>query len=131
MTLCFATWNQAKHRLRVANAGQEQPLLYHAGQCEKIALSGFPLGIFAESTYEERSYILDAGDVLVLYSDGIGDAQAGTGEFFGHARVAELIVRHHHLSADEIADSILEAADRFSGGQHPADDRTLLVLKVQ
>ncbi len=131
MTLCFATWNQAKHRLRVANAGQEQPLLYHAGRCEKIDLSGFPLGIFADSTYEERSYILDPGDVLVFYSDGIGDAQAGTGEFFGHARVAELIVRNQHLSADEIADSILEAADRFSGGQHPADDRTLLVLKVQ
>ena len=77
MTLCFATWNQAKHRLRVANAGQEQPLLYHAGRCEKIDLSGFPLGIFADSTYEERSYILDPGDVLVFYSDGIGDAQAG------------------------------------------------------
>jgi len=131
MTLCFATWNQAKRRLRVANAGQEQPILCHAGHCEKIALSGFPLGIFEESTYEERSYILDPGDVLALFSDGIGDAQATNGEFFGQARISDLIAKNRHLPVDEIADSILEAADRFSGGQHPTDDRTLLILKVQ
>jgi sigma-B regulation protein RsbU (phosphoserine phosphatase) len=131
MTLCFVTWNQAKRRLRVANAGQEQPLLCHAGQCEKIPLAGFPLGIFEDSSYEERSYILDPGDVLVLHSDGIPDAQAANGEFFGQARVAELMTRNRHLSADEIADSILEAADRFSGGLHPTDDRTLLVLKIK
>src|ERR1700722_15857549 len=66
MTLCFVTWNQSKHRLRVANAGQEQPILCHAGRCEKITLSGFPLGIFEESSYEERSYILEPGDILAL-----------------------------------------------------------------
>jgi sigma-B regulation protein RsbU (phosphoserine phosphatase) len=131
MTLCFVTWSQAKRRLRVANAGQEQPLLCHGGRCEKIPLSGFPLGIFEESSYEERSYILDPGDVLALFSDGIGDAQAANGEFFGQPRLAEILNRNRHLPADEIADSILEAADRFSGGQHPTDDRTLLILKVQ
>jgi sigma-B regulation protein RsbU (phosphoserine phosphatase) len=130
MTLCFATWNRQRRRLRVANAGQEQPLLYHGGRCEKIPLTGFPLGIFEEATYDERTVILDPGDIVVFYSDGIGDAQNRAGEFFGTARVAKMVVENPGLPADGLADRILVEADHFSGGQHPSDDRTLVVLKV-
>jgi len=130
MTLCFATWNRRRRLLRIANAGQEQPLLYHAGRCEKIPISGFPLGIFEDATYEERSFILDPGDVIVFYSDGIADAQATGGEFFGGSRVEALVAQNHEGTADGIADRILEEADAFSGGRHPADDRTLVVLRV-
>ncbi|MFZ0582692.1 MAG: SpoIIE family protein phosphatase [Candidatus Acidiferrales bacterium] len=131
MTLCFATWHRGRHKLRVANAGQEEPFLYHAGRCEQISLAGFPLGMFEDATYDQRSYILDAGDVVVFHSDGIGDTQNATLEFFGHARLAEIIAATHQLSADAIADHILEEVDAFSGGQHPFDDRTLVVLKVK
>jgi sigma-B regulation protein RsbU (phosphoserine phosphatase) len=131
MTLCFATWNRQRRRLRIANAGQEQPLLYHGGRCEKIPLVGFPLGIFEEATYDERTLILDQGDIIVFYSDGVGDAQNRAGEFFGAARVAKLVNDNPGLSSDGLADRILEEADSFSGGQHPADDRTLVVLKVK
>ncbi|HKN60207.1 MAG TPA: SpoIIE family protein phosphatase [Candidatus Acidoferrales bacterium] len=131
MTLCFATWHRSRHRLRIANAGQEQPFLYHNGRCEKIRIEGFPLGIFEEATYDERSFVLNAGDIVVFHSDGIGDTQNSTGEFFGHERVAKIILEKHALSADRIADYVLEEVDRFSGGQHPFDDRTLLVLKVK
>ena len=131
MTLCFATWNKQRRRLRIANAGQEQPLLCHAGSCEKLPLIGFPLGIFAEATYDERTLILDKRDVIVFYSDGIGDAQNRSGEFFGAGRVAKLVRENTSLSADGLADKILEETDSFSGGVHPADDRTLLVLKVR
>jgi len=131
MTLCFATWNRQRRRLRIANAGQEQPLLCHAGICEKIPLTGFPLGIFADATYDERTLILDRDDIIVFYSDGIGDAQNRSGEFFGASRVAKLARENSTLSADGLPDQILEEADSFSGGLHPADDRTLLVLKVR
>jgi sigma-B regulation protein RsbU (phosphoserine phosphatase) len=130
MTLCFATWHRRKRRLRIANAGQEQPLLFHGGRCEKIQLAGFPLGMFEEVTYDERSYILDPGDIVVFFSDGIGDAQSPTLEFFGHAGLTRLITDNQHATADGIADRILEEVDRFSGGKHPTDDRTVLVLKV-
>ncbi|HTZ73548.1 MAG TPA: SpoIIE family protein phosphatase [Candidatus Aquilonibacter sp.] len=131
MTLCFATWHRRRRRLRVANAGQEQPLLLHGGKCEKIRLVGFPLGMFPEATYDERVFILDPGDIIVFHSDGIGDAQASDGKFFGHARLADLIVQNQQLGADAIADRILEEADNFSGGKHPADDRALVVLKIR
>jgi phosphoserine phosphatase RsbU/P len=131
MTLCFATWNRQRRRLRIANAGQEQPLLYHGGKCEKISLTGFPLGIFEEATYDERTLILDPGDIIVFYSDGIGDAQNRSGEFFGSSRVGIMVNENPGLPADGLADRILEEADTFSGGQHPSDDRTLVVLKVR
>jgi sigma-B regulation protein RsbU (phosphoserine phosphatase) len=131
MTLCFATWNRRRRLMRIANAGQEQPVLCHAGQCEKIRLAGFPLGMFQEVNYDERSLLLDPGDIVVFHSDGIGDAQNAKGEFFGHESLVRLVAANQDLGADGIADRILEAADNFSGGVHPADDRTLVVLKVQ
>ena len=130
MTLCVGTWHRGRHRLRIANAGQEQPFLLHNGRCEKLRLEGFPLGIFEDVTYDERTYILNQGDVVVFHSDGIGDTQNSAGEFFGHQRVAKLILEKQHLSADGIADRILEEVDRFSG-RHPFDDRTLVVLRVK
>jgi sigma-B regulation protein RsbU (phosphoserine phosphatase) len=130
MTLCFATWNRRRHRLRIANAGQEEPFILHDGRCEKIRLPGFPLGMFEEATYEERTFSLNPGDIVVFHSDGVGDTQNSEGEFFGDDRVANLITENQQLSADGIADRILEEVDRFSGCRHPFDDRTLVVLKV-
>jgi len=131
MTLCFATWHRGRRKLRVANAGQEQPFLFHAGHCEKIRLEGFPLGIFEEAVYDQRSFILDPGDVVVFHSDGIGDTMNSAREFFGHDRICKLIAENHELAAQGLADKILEAVDLFSGGAHPADDRTVVVLKVK
>ena len=131
MTLCFATWHRGRRKLRVGNAGQEQPFLCHAGKCERIDLAGFPLGMFEEADYEQRSFILDPGDVVVFHSDGIGDAQNHAGDFLGHQGLAKIISANHHLSADGLADKILEEVDTYSGGTHPADDRTLVVLKVK
>jgi phosphoserine phosphatase RsbU/P len=131
MTLCFATWHRGRRKLRVANAGQEQPFLYHQGRCEKIRLVGYPLGLFEEVVYDQRSFILDPGDVIVFHSDGIGDTLNSANEFFGHDRICKLIAEHHGLSSNGIADAILEEVDRFSGGAHPRDDRTLVVLKVK
>jgi len=131
MTLCFATWNRRRRRLRIANAGQEEPFLLHDGRCEKIKLPGFPLGLNEDAVYDERSLGLALGDIVVFHSDGIGDTQNVAGEFFGDDRVAELIMASQQLPADGIADRILEEVDRFSGGAHPFDDRTLVVLKVQ
>ncbi len=66
-----ATWHRGCRKLRVANAGQEQPFLFHSGRCEKIRLAGFPLsGIFESSQLRPAHFILDDGDVVVFHSDG-------------------------------------------------------------
>ena len=131
MTLCFASWSFKRRRLKFSNAGQEEPFLLHGGDCRKLQLPGFPVGIYEDVTYDELSINLDPGDILVFHSDGIGDTQNSAGEFFGDDPVARIISENSGLSADGVADRILEAVDEFSGGAHPADDRTLVVLKVK
>jgi len=131
MTLCFATWHRNRRRLRIANAGQEQPFLLHSDRCAKIPIVGFPLGIFEEASYDERSMILDPGDILVFHSDGIGDTQNDADVFFGHEAIAKIIVEFRDRDASEIANEILERVNKYSDGRHAFDDRTLVVLKVR
>lgn len=131
MTACFATWQKGRQKLRVANAGQSQPLLYKDQRCGKIELSGFPLGIFEEVTYEEWGVTLEPGDILVFHSDGIAETTNDEGQFFGTTRLRELIEKHHGLNAAELADTILREVDWFADSAPLFDDRTLVVMKVR
>jgi len=131
MTACFATWQKGRQRLRVANAGQSQPLLYKGGRCDRIELTGFPLGIFEDVTYDEWSVTLEAGDILVFHSDGIAETYNSEGQLFGNERLRKLIELHHEISAAEMADRVLNEVDWFSQSAPLSDDRTLVVMKVK
>ena len=131
MTACFATWQKGKQKLRVANAGQSQPLLYKDGHCEKIELTGFPLGIFEEVNYDEWNGVLEPGEILVFHSDGIAESTNLEGQFFGTEKLRKLIEQHHELQAAELADKILREVDWFTQNAPLADDRTLVIAKVR
>jgi phosphoserine phosphatase RsbU/P len=131
MTACFATWQKGRQKLRVANAGQSQPLLYKEGRCGKIELTGFPLGIFEEVNYDEWGVTLESGNILVFHSDGIAETMNSEGQFFGTTRLMKLIEQHHESSAAEIADVILREVDWFTQSAPLSDDRTLVIAKVR
>jgi sigma-B regulation protein RsbU (phosphoserine phosphatase) len=131
MTFCFATWRKPTRKLRVANAGQTQPLLYRNGHCEQLKLVGFPLGIYDDVTYEEWVMNLDPGDILLFHSDGLSEAVDPDGNFFGIPRIASLIEQTATLTADEIADRLLAEIHDFTRGMAITDDRTLVVMKVR
>src|ERR1700686_2832581 len=131
MTACFATWQKGKRKLRVANAGQSQPLLYKDGHCEKIELTGFPLGIFEEVNYDEWNGVLEPGEILVFHSDGIAESTNPEGQFFGTEKLRKLIEQHHELQATELADLILREVDWFTQNAPLADDRTRVIAKVR
>jgi sigma-B regulation protein RsbU (phosphoserine phosphatase) len=131
MTACFATWQKGRQKLRVANAGQSQPLLFKDGRCDKIQLTGFPLGIFEEVSYDEWGVTLKSGDILVFHSDGLAETANKDGQFFGTQRLGKLIEQHHESSATELADLLLREVDSFAENAPLADDRTLVVLKVR
>ena len=130
MTMCFLSWQPAERILRVANAGQEQPLVFQNGRGEKLPLAGFPVGMFDDSTYDELRLVLSPGDIVVLYSDGVTDTQNSGAQFYGWQRLSAAVSSQAGLSSAEIADQLLTNVDEFSGGRHPFDDRTLVVLKV-
>jgi sigma-B regulation protein RsbU (phosphoserine phosphatase) len=131
MTACFATWQKGRQKLRVANAGQSQPLLYKGGKCDRIELAGFPLGIFEEVQYDEWGVALDVGDILVFHSDGIAETANSEGQFFGTTRLRRLIEQHHEITSAELADLILREVDWFAQSAPLSDDRTLVILKVK
>jgi len=131
MTACFATWQKGRQKLRVANAGQSQPLLYKDGRCGKIDLAGFPLGIFEDVSYDEWGVTLVPGDILVFHSDGIAETANNEGQFFGTERLRGLIEQNHEIGAKEMSDLILREVDWFTQSAPLADDRTLVILKVR
>jgi sigma-B regulation protein RsbU (phosphoserine phosphatase) len=131
MTACYATWQKGRQKLRIANAGQSQPLLYKDGRCGKVELTGFPLGIFEDVTYDEWGVTLEPGNIVVFHSDGIAETSNSEGQFFGTERLRKLIESHHELSATEISDTILREVDWFAQSAPLSDDRTLVVLKVR
>jgi sigma-B regulation protein RsbU (phosphoserine phosphatase) len=131
MTACFATWQKGRQKLRIANAGQSQPLLYKDGRCGKIELTGFPLGIFEDVNYDEWGVTLEPGNIVIFHSDGIAETSNSEGQFFGTERLRKLIEGHSQLSATELSDMILREVDWFAQSAPLSDDRTLVVLKVR
>src|SRR6266849_1644233 len=131
MTACFGTWQKGRRKFRVANAGQSQPLLYKDGRCGKVELTGFPLGIFEETSYDDWSVTLDPGDIVIFHSDGIAETMNSEVQFFGTERLKKLVEAHHRLTATEISDLILREVDWFAQSAPLSDDRTLVVLKVR
>jgi sigma-B regulation protein RsbU (phosphoserine phosphatase) len=131
MTICFATWQKGRHTLRLANAGQTQPLLWKDGHVESIKLSGFPIGIFDDATYEEWSVRLQPGDILLFFSDGLTEAANREGKFFGTHRIKDLLTANAHLNSSEFADLLLNQVEEFTQGGAITDDLTLVVMKVK
>jgi len=130
-TLCFITWQKGRQKLRIANAGHWQPLLWKDGRCAKIPVEGLPLGIEDQAVYDERAYSLDAGDVLVFYSDGITERTNAAEEFYGSERLRLLVAANHAASAGEIVTRMLEEVERFAGGTPAGDDVTIVAVKVK
>ncbi len=131
MTACYATWQKGRQKLRVANAGQSQPLLYKDGRCDKIELTGFPLGIFEEVQYDEWGVTLDAGNILVFHSDGLAETANNEGQLFGMERLRALVEKYHDRTSAELADVLLNEVDWFSQNAPLSDDRTLVIVKVK
>jgi serine phosphatase RsbU (regulator of sigma subunit)/MFS family permease len=114
-------------RLTYANAGLTPPLLRRAnGTVEVLSESGVLLGVTPEARYADTSVDLEAGDLVVLYTDGLTEARHGE-EMFGSERLAEVLKWNAELKAAEIARALLGAVQSFT--DQPLDDLTVVVLK--
>jgi phosphoserine phosphatase RsbU/P len=120
--------------LRCAVGGHEPPILIPAsGEAARIiSVDGGPaLGLHPEAAFPTISYALRPGDAIVLYTDGVTEAQAEQGEFFTGERLLELLSRTHTVSAAAIADQVLGAVRAFAGKAAQSDDITVLALRYR
>ena len=117
--------------IRLANAGHEPPLLVPAdgGPIRSLPGSGALLGAFASTELGECSVILEPGDLLLLYTDGVTDARAASGERFGDERLLDVLGSRRGGSAEEVVEAVCDAYHRFQGEMPAADDVTIVAVR--
>jgi sigma-B regulation protein RsbU (phosphoserine phosphatase) len=112
-----------------ANGGHLPPLLRRAsGDWEVLGATGTVLGILEGSRYREATCTIEPGDLLVLFTDGVTEAEDPSGKFFDERNLIEAVNCLAAQQAQEIADGVADELDRFSLAP-PNDDRTLVVLR--
>jgi PAS domain S-box-containing protein len=114
----------------LAAGGHPFPLLVRAGgRVEEVVVRGTLLGVEAEPVIEPVALALAPGDTLVLYTDGVVDARAASGERFGEERLRAAVDAAGGAPAEEIAGAVDEAVAAFEPGVQ-RDDRAIVVLRV-
>ena len=130
VTLFIAELDPASARLRYINAGHNPPLIGRAdGSIEQLTSGGLPLGIMPFSEYEAAEITLATGDVLVIYSDGVSEANNLAEEEFGLDRLIEVLKANLTNSASGIRDKVEAALSQFTGTAPANDDITLVIVK--
>jgi sigma-B regulation protein RsbU (phosphoserine phosphatase) len=129
-TLCYASIDQKRRVMTIANSGLPYPVRSTAQSCGLLELPGLPLGLFEGSVYEELNIELRQGDLWVFCTDGILDASDRQGRDFGSNRLIELVSRLRDQSAQAIVDSIFAAVNTFLGTARINDDMTVVALKI-
>jgi serine phosphatase RsbU (regulator of sigma subunit)/streptogramin lyase len=132
--LCLASLHVHTRELIFTNAGLNHPILKTGGTASLIKGEGpqFPLGIRKDSVYREKTTLLEPGDVLLLFTDGIPEAQNPECQFYEHQRLMRFLEQLDtaSLTALEIRRRIIDDALAFCGSAPQNDDMTVVVVKV-
>jgi phosphoserine phosphatase RsbU/P len=126
----FYTTVDHKGVARWINAGHCPPLLVRAGGgVEALPASGCPVGLFPMSPFSQEEVTLRKGDKLVIYTDGVSEAENPAGQQFSEERLTELVQNYAKASAADLHKGIIDAVGVFTAGAPQNDDLTLLVLE--
>jgi len=127
-TLLYGQLDKDGH-LAFCNAGHNPPLVYGSGGLQRIESGGMPVGLFEMAPYSVDSLELKPGDMMVIYSDGVTEAQNLAGDEFGEGRLVQVMQENHLGSAENVLDKIIAAVKHFAHGAEQYDDVTALVVK--
>jgi phosphoserine phosphatase RsbU/P len=132
VTVFYGVLDPVLRTLTYVSAGHNAPFMLRTGRVDTIVLKaeGVALGVMPEIMLEEREIKLDAGDIVVLYTDGVTEAINREEEEFGVARLTAIAEQNRDRSAAEIIGEIKAGVIQYSEGQPQFDDITLIVVKV-
>jgi serine phosphatase RsbU (regulator of sigma subunit) len=133
VALYLASLDIRTKELTFINAGLNEPLLKSNGNVDYLqsAEPKYPLGGIENVSYQEKKTHLKSGDVLILFSDGIPDAQNSAKEFFGHTALKNILLNMNtSISAQDIVREITRHIKQFTGAMPQFDDITLVVIKI-
>ncbi|HJQ32203.1 MAG TPA: SpoIIE family protein phosphatase [Pyrinomonadaceae bacterium] len=129
-TLFLALYDERARTLRFTNAGHNAPILVRAdGKVERLWDGGTVLGAFDGVPFEEGQTALAPADLLVVFSDGITEAQNAAGEEYGEQRLAAFAASRRTETVENIRRDIFDEIERWTGSAERGDDQTLVILK--
>jgi serine phosphatase RsbU (regulator of sigma subunit) len=130
ITLFYAVYTPATGTLTYVNAGQNPPLLRRGdGTIERLVGTGIALGMFEGSVYEAVETTIRPGDTLLMYSDGITEAENPAGQPFEEAGLERFVAARGQESPASLAPGILRAVEAHARDSRFTDDLTVLILK--
>jgi Na+/proline symporter/GAF domain-containing protein len=134
ITMFYLSIDCATSKIGYANAGHNPPMIWRktTEQCESLDGEGLILGVKKNVLFEEKSTSLASGDVLLIYTDGITEAENhNTGEFFGEEKLKSLLASNADLPPEEIIENILDQVRLFTGVHSFNDDVSLVIIKAK
>ncbi len=133
MTAILVIYDPATHTLDYGIAGHPPPLLVRNGNGRARPLEGgfYPLGIEMDRPYEPETLEVQPDDSLLLYSDGIIEAENPAGEAYGLDRLQKIFAAAEGQSAAGIRDTVVASLNAFTGSAAPRDDVTVVAIKIQ
>jgi len=131
ITLFVGLLDPPRRELRYVNAGHNPQFLLRAnGGIERLDSTGLPVGLLPGRGFEARTVAVEPGDLLFLYTDGAVEAPNESGDFFDADRLQQALVAASAEGIDEVLVSVEQAIRMFRGQADPADDATMLALRL-
>jgi sigma-B regulation protein RsbU (phosphoserine phosphatase) len=133
ITMFYAKYDADSRRLLYSNAGHNMPLLLRRGtpRCTPLDAEGLILGVKKVVAFEENSVFLQKGDLLLIYTDGIVEAQNNADELFGVDRLCAILSEAADEEPEAIVDRILREVASFSLSEALQDDISMIIMKVE
>jgi serine phosphatase RsbU (regulator of sigma subunit) len=128
VTVFFGVLDPASGLLRYANAGHNPPFLMGEGGIKTLNNTGMPLGIDEDNEWLQEELLISQGEILLLYTDGVMDAQNTAGEFIDRKIILNSLQTHVGRSVHDLQQSILNKVHLFVGEAPRFDDLTLVIL---
>jgi sigma-B regulation protein RsbU (phosphoserine phosphatase) len=129
-TLCYALFDFKRRTVVLANSGLPYPVRCSGETATQIVLPGVPLGSFGGSVYDEVTYDLTAGDVILFCSDGVFEANDARGREFGVERLSKVVLDARTQPARAIVEEVFTAVADFRGEARAKDDMTVVAIKI-
>jgi ligand-binding sensor domain-containing protein/serine phosphatase RsbU (regulator of sigma subunit) len=127
----FAIVSQNSERIQWSNGAQPRPLIKRGDSVSEVQGEGeLPLGIMPDVAYPDHELGLQTGDIVVLYTDGVIEAENEAEEMYGAERLEECVTGiNSAMGAEEIIEAILQDVSDFAGSAQQYDDMTIVVVK--
>ena len=131
-TMLLGFYDEPTRILGYSNAGHHSPLRVRDGRIDTLdCRRGFPVGMFEGSSYVEDRTLLEPGDLIALFTDGLVESPNVNGEEFGERRLAELLCTLQGESLERICQSVMDEVGEWSQGLEPHDDATLVLARAR